>query len=322
MIYVYIGLVATLLLLLLLLSSQSTTKRRNNKKNKLKKEVNLSSLFDNSKSASQILSTVNRLTDKQTKISGNIENIIKRNAIVNNISLSKAKKEMDRHIVISVIFSFFVFVGALWMFKVWYLAFIITFAAIYLYWHNITSKLKKEISKIENSFPEIIQNFYDEYIVHKNAKNALVCIVTKTNQKATKMIFEKLIREVYSGEAWEESIDNMANALDFFYAYAFAEILKLTISDIGDITQEIQELIDLMQDDIEKREQTKSNLHENKMMFLIINAITAVVIILNMAFHPFAKEIYSYTTAGSTLLSLWIIQIIAGIFFIEVTENT
>lgn len=327
MIYAYITISLAIVLYLVISSAtntKSSSKINTNLQKKKQNEKNVKYYINQIASNSKYIhfrKYVDKRLKKYTILKESKNKLIRRISIIQCISEEEAEKKLEINIISSILLSASLFCISLFFLEVIYLAFIISITMLYLYWHRFNTNIKKGIRKIEQSFPDIVQTFIDDYIVSKNAKNALLSITKRSNDGSIKMIFEKLIREIYSGTSWEYAIDEFSKTLKFFYAQAFSEILKLSLHEVGDISEELDELMNIMHEDIEKKEQTKSTIYENKLMFYIINASTFLVVNLNILFHPFAKEIYSYTIAGSTLLSLWLVQVIAGILFIEASEN-
>lgn len=326
MIYAYLTLIIGLFLYLLFSSyrlSPNIKARRSHKKRD-KKESGLKDFIykiTDSKDYRYFRSYVSRKLKEYPVIRKITDTYTKRISIIDSISEEEAARVLEINILSSLLTMAASFAISLLFLKVIYLAFIFSVSIFYVYWHRFNTKIKIGIHEIENSFPNLVQSFIDEYVVSKNSKNALISIMNKAPEGSTKMLFEKLIREIYSGTSWEDSINEFSHNLNFFYAQAFSEILKLSLTKVGDISEELNDLMDIMQDDIQQKEQTKSTVHENKVMFYIVNAVTLSVVILNILFHPFAKEIYSYTAVGSALLSFWILQIMAGVLFIEASEN-
>ena len=247
-------------------------------------------------------------------------NIIDRLSVADCISLEMSKEIIDDFIFKNIILAGAVFVILFFFLKTILISFVFAISAVYISGYHKINNISKKMKIIEFKFPEAVQVFYDEYMVSSNVRNSLTHVSDKT-KGSIQLLFETMIRRMYSGEDSVAAIDDMAETMNIFYAYAFAEILKLSLTDVGDISKEIGQLIKLMQEDIEEKEKTKSELHENKMMFYVLNAITAVVFIANLFLHPYAKEMYSYTIQGSMILMFWIIQIICGLVFIDLNEK-
>lgn len=328
MIYVYLLLVFLIILTLYFsdekvnrIKRQLEKQKSITKKNRKEPSYNYITRIRKSNQFVNIKSKFNKKLQDYPVIRQIREQYITRIAIIECISEKEATTKLENYLVTAGMIFIGTFAITFIFLQVIYLSFVISFSVFYLYLHRFNSKIKKGIHKIEQDFPEVIQAFFDEYIITKNSKNALLSVIDRGPEGSTKLVFEKLIREIYSGSSWEVAINDFSSSLNFFYAQAFAEILKLSLSEVGDVSAELNELMNIIQDDIEQKEQTKSTMHENKMMFYIINTVTLIVVVINIFVHPFAKEVYSYTATGSILFSIWLIQIIAGILFIEASEN-
>lgn len=245
---------------------------------------------------------------------------IERMAIGDCISISNSRTKVDFFISRQITVSFTLFLFLLFFLKNIWIALLLSVLYIFLFTFITIKKLDNKMKCLEYSFPEAIQIFYDNYLVSKNIKNSLIHVSEKTDG-SIKILFENVLRKIYSGKNYILAIDEMASTLNIFYAYAFAEILKLSLSDAGDVSNEIAELLELIQEDIEDKEKTKSELHENKMLFYLLNVITAVIFVFNILFHPYGKELYAYTIKGSIIITIWVLQIIGGLIFIDINEK-
>lgn len=245
---------------------------------------------------------------------------IERMAIGDCISISNSRTKVDFFISRQITVSFTLFLFLLFFLKNIWIALLLSVLYIFLFTFITIKKLDNKMKCLEYSFPEAIQIFYDNYLVSKNIKNSLIHVSEKTDG-SIKILFENVLRKIYSGKDYILAIDEMASTLNIFYAYAFAEILKLSLSDAGDVSNEIAELLELIQEDIEDKEKTKSELHENKMLFYLLNVITAVIFVFNILFHPYGKELYAYTIKGSIIITIWVLQIIGGLIFIDINEK-
>lgn len=268
----------------------------------------------------KISSTILEKIESTEKLNKYYKNIIDRLSVADCISLEMSKDLIDDFIFKNIMLAGAVFIILFFFLKTIWISVLFSMSAIYISCYLKINSLNKKMKTIEYKFPEAVQVFYDEYMVSSNVRNSLTHVSDKT-KGSIQLLFETMTRRMYSGDDSVSAIDEMANTMNIFYAYAFAEILKLSLSDVGDISKEIGQLIKLMQEDLEEKEKTRSELHENKMMFYVLNSITAVVFIANLFLHPYAKEMYSYTLKGSMILMLWVIQIIGGLVFIDMNEK-
>lgn len=277
-------------------------------------------MMTNNNIKEKLLSPILKKLESNVRLNKYYKNIIDRLSVADCISLEMSKEIIDDFIFKNTIIAGLVFIFVLFFLKTIWISAVFSLSAVYLSFYTKMNGLSKKMKIIEFKFPEAVQIFYDEYIVTSNVRNSLTHVSDKT-KGSIQLLFETMVRKMYSGEDSVAAIDGMANTMNIFYAYAFAEILKLSLTDVGDISKEIGQLIKLMQEDIEENEKTKSEMHENKMMFYVLNSITAVVFIANLFLHPYAKEMYSYTIKGSMILMFWIIQIIGGLVFIDLNEK-
>lgn len=267
-----------------------------------------------------ILERIDKKIKKNKLLKNYHDKLIKKIAITNCCSFELAHNKLKKGILNMMYIAFFSFFILLLIFKIWYIALTLSASIVYLFFNYYTGKIDKKISQLEMKFPETVQKFADEYIINRNIRKSLMNISEKSNG-SIKLVFERLVRNIHSGLDENTSIDEMAKSLDFFYAYAFAEILKLSLSDVGNVTKEIGFLIELMQDDLEQQEKTKSELHENKAMFMILNGITVFILVVNFMIHPYAREIYTYTATGAFMIMLWVIEFVGGLLFISLSEK-
>lgn len=267
-----------------------------------------------------ILERIDKKIKKNKSLKNYHDKLIKKIAITNCCSFELAENKLKKGILKIVYVAFFSFCILFFIFKIWYIALIGTLSILYLMLNYYIGKIDKKMNQLEIEFPETVQKFADEYIINRNIRRSLMSISEKSTG-SVKLVFERLIRNIHSGIDENTSIDEMAKSLDFFYAYAFAEILKLSLSDVGNVTKEIGFLIELMQEDLEQQEKTKSDLHENKAMFMILNGITAFMLFTNFIVHPYAREIYTYTATGAFMIMIWVAEFVGGLIFISLSEK-
>ena len=267
-----------------------------------------------------MLEKIDKKIKKNKSLKIYYDKLIKKIAITNCCSFELAENKLKKGILRIVYVAFFSFFLLFLIFKIWYIALIGTLSILYLLLNHYIGKIDKKMNQLEMEFPETVQKFADEYIINRNIRRSLMSISEKSSG-SIKLVFERLVRNIHSGIDENTSIDEMAKSLDFFYAYAFAEILKLSLSDVGNVTKEIGFLIELMQEDLEQQEKTKSDLHENKAMFMILNGITAFILVVNFMIHPYAREIYTYTATGAFMIMLWVIEFVGGLLFISLSEK-
>lgn len=267
------------------------------------------------------ISFIERYIANRPRLKNIKDHYIRRISITNSISQEEATIKVNQWISNSLFLGIASFVITFIFLKVAIISIVIAIMFVYFYLYHINSKIKKNIQKIEDKFPDVIQAYMDEYIITKNTTSALISINQKLKEGPEKTIFEKIVREIHSGVPIIDALEHISKSLDFFYANAFVNILKLSLTQMGDVTRELNELLNIIQNDVLAKQQTKAFLHGNVLMFHIINGITFIGIIATMIFHPFATSLYAYTSIGNTLLLLWIIQFIGGILFVEAAEK-
>lgn len=226
-----------------------------------------------------------------------------------------------KYIFLDIIISIAVLVILLSTLTMWYAVLTIFISVFYLILYAGIINIKKKKSKIQNQFSIALQCFVDEYIVNKNIKDAI-------NNSYFKMpgevgaVFELLARELSGGKKYKESIFNLANNLSYIWGYSFAEILIMSYEGQGDITEELLFLSNLVSEEITIEEESKSSNFGNKLTFIILNSVTFIGFIINIAFNSLSKHLYFYTSTGNFLLTGWLVIFISGILTISIFEKT
>lgn len=302
--------------LMIVISISEITKKRKIKKRKKEDKKFKKDIF-----AYIVEEKVEEQITKHPIIKNYFKRIVKRTAMVDSSSITIAEQKVKKQIIKICWIGIITFLVVLIIFRLWYIALVGSLASIYLSVTLITGKIDKKISEIETEFPSVIQRFTDEYIVTGNIKSSIMAVAEKSKGSIS-VVFEQLIRDLYSGKNEEEAITDLAETLDFYYGYAFAEILKLSLSDVGDVSKELEFLMELMQDDLQEIEKTKAEMFENKIMFILLNTITMIIVIVNLIAHPYGREIYVYTKAGNGLVVFLILEIIGGLTFMSLSEKS
>lgn len=302
--------------LMIVISISEITKKRKIKKRKKEDKKFKKDIF-----AYIVEEKVEEQITKHPIIKNYFKRIVKRTAMVDSSSITIAEQKVKKQIIKICWIGIITFLVVLIIFRLWYIALVGSLASIYLSVTLITGKIDKKISEIETEFPSVIQRFTDEYIVTGNIKSSIMAVAEKSKGSIS-VVFEQLIRDLYSGKNEEEAITDLAETLDFYYGYEFAEILKLSLSDVGDVSKELEFLMELMQDDLQEIEKTKAEMFENKIMFILLNTITMIIVIVNLIAHPYGREIYVYTKAGNGLVVFLILEIIGGLTFMSLSEKS
>jgi Flp pilus assembly protein TadB len=204
--------------------------------------------------------------------------------------------------------------------NVWYVVLIISLLTIYFINYGFVLYLNSQLKKIHKQFPVALQLFTDSYITNNNIKVALNETYSEM-PKEVGIVFEKLARRLSSGHEQRKYIMEFADNLNYVWGHAFAEILLLSLEGTGDIGDDLLFLNELVSDDLQDDEETKSEMSTNKMLFMVINGCTVVAFILNIFFNPIAKELYFYTQTGNTIVMFWVAVIALGMGISTVLDH-
>ncbi len=202
----------------------------------------------------------------------------------------------------------------------WYAVITISFVVFYLIIFLGISRVESKINKIHCQFPTALQCFLDEYIIHKNIKNAVDSSYGKMPDAVGK-IFEMLARELSGEKKPEIAITKFANELSYVWGYCFAEILIMSLKGAGDITDDLLTLNSMVSEEITASEEEKSSRFGNKMTFIVIYAFALTGVIINLFMNNLAGYLYFYTSMGNSLIAVWLIVLIAGITIISLSEK-
>lgn len=274
---------------------------------------------------------INRLNIKKKKINFNNIIIIKLDKIVNNtilinsirrksileLSIINGKSEEFNntlflyYLLFAITVPFLFSIVLVKIFTMWFaiISIILIMIAAILYLGRLS--LNAKINKIYDQFPESLQIFIDEYIVCKNIKKTLDNSYKKMPTEI-QVPFEKLSRELSSGNDYTESIMNFANALSFNWTHAFAEILIMSLKEAGDISEDLLFLNELISDEQQSKVEDKTELSTNNLMFIILNVITFIILIVNILINEIAQELYFLTSTGNLILICWFGTILFG----------
>jgi Flp pilus assembly protein TadB len=204
--------------------------------------------------------------------------------------------------------------------NVWYVVLIISLLTIYFINYGFVLYLNSQLKKIHKQFPVALQLFTDSYITNNNIKVALNETYSEM-PKEVGIVFEKLARRLSSGHEQRKYIMEFADNLNYVWGHAFGEILLLSLEGTGDIGDDLLFLNELVSDDLQDDEETKSEMSTNKMLFMVINGCTVVAFILNIFFNPIAKELYFYTQTGNTIVMFWVAVIALGMGISTVLDH-
>ncbi len=173
---------------------------------------------------------------------------------------------------------------------------------------------------MHRQFPEALQCFLDEYIIHKNIKNAISNSYNKM-PNAIGGAFEQLARSLSGEKDYELAIKKFANELSYVWGYSFAEILIMSYEGAGDVTEDLMTLNKLVSEEITTEEEEKSSRYGNKLTFFIVYTVALVGLIINLFINDLARHLYFYTGTGNSLIATWLIILIVGVTIITLTEK-
>lgn len=259
---------------------------------------------------------------KKYKLINKLKDLYSKKLLVINQKDNTSNQEIAVLIIIGIVgistigTSLFLILGI----KMWYVLTIIQIVNMYICHALVSLFLDKKIRKIYMQFPQAVQLFTDVYITSKNIKTALD-VVYKEMPSEIGNVFQRLSRELSSGYEYEKNIKNFAKELDYTWGYAFADILIMSYQGAGNISEELIFLNELVNDDIKNKKESNSELAGNKMMFIVLNGLTAVVFSLNIGFNPIAKQLYFYTIQGNNFISFWVISITLGFLVSNILEK-
>lgn len=223
-------------------------------------------------------------------------------------------------ILISTVFTILLSVLLFIFMNLWYVVLVIASITLYLINYSFLFYLKIKLRKIHKQFASAIQLFTDYYMTSRSIKGALNESY-KDMPKEVGIVFERLARRLASGYDYEKPINEFAEGLSYVWGYAFSELLIMSYEKAGDISEDLLFLNELINDDIQDEEETKSEMANNKIIFLALNGCTFVAFLINIIKSPLAKQLYFYTPTGNTLLMSWLGVIALGITISMVLEN-
>lgn len=298
MIYIILSLIATLLVALELLGKR---KRKLRIARKSKFEFN-----------SQLIDSVDSILKNYQLIYAIKEKYAEKLGVINTNKKRHNNAIAIIFIATSITITILISVFLLTVMNMWYIVLIIGILTLYLMNYGFMFYLNLKLKKIYSQFPVAIQMFTDIYITNKNIKNALNDSYKEMPHEVG-LVFEKLARRLSSGHEHERHIKEFADSLSYVWGYAFSELLLMSYEGSGDISNDLLFLNELINDDMQDEEESRTEMATNKMLFLILNGCTLFTFLANMFFNPVARELYFYTSTGNTLIMIWIIVIALGI---------
>lgn len=286
---------------------------------KMIKKMKLSRFYKTNKE-NLFLKKIDKLIGRNKYLYNIKEKYISKLQIINFKSYKNNNELVLKYLSFDIAISVLILILLSNVITMWYAVITISIVAFYFVMLFGVSCIESKINKIHSQFPIALQCFLDEYIIHKNIKNAI-------NSSYVKMpaeiggAFELLARELSGEKNYEISIKKFANELSYVWGHSFAEILILSFEGVGDITDDLLTLNSMVSEEITAEEEDKSSRYGNKMTFIIIYAAALIGIIINLFTNNLAKHLYFYTDIGNKLIAVWLIVLIAGITVISISER-
>nr|WP_312579561.1 hypothetical protein [Sedimentibacter sp.] len=267
-----------------------------------------------------LLSKLNKLISRNKYFCKSKEKYISKLRMINFKFYEHNNELILKYLVFDAAISILLLVTLSRIITMWYAVITISFAVFYLIIFLGISHIESKINKIHSQFPTGLQCFLDEYIIHKNIKNAVDSSYGKMPD-AVGRIFEMLARELSGEKNPKIAITKFANELSYVWGYCFSEILIMSLEGAGDITDDLITLNSMVSEEITTSEEEKSSRFGNKMTFIIIYAFALTGVIINLFINNLAGYLYFYTSMGNSLIAVWLIVLIAGITIISISEK-
>ncbi len=267
-----------------------------------------------------LFSKLDKLISKNRYLCKSKEKYISKLQLINFKTYDYNNLLILRYLSVAATVSILLFIVLSKIFTMWYAVITISFVSFYIIIFLGISIIENKTGKIHSQFPVALQCFLDEYIIHKNIKNAI-------NNSYSKMpseiggAFEMLARELSGEKNYETAIKKFANELSYVWGHSFAEILIISYEGAGDVTEELMMLNKLISEEITAEEEEKSSRFANKLTFIIIYVFALVGIIINILKNNLARYLYFYTDTGNALIAAWLIILIVRIAFISLNER-
>jgi len=275
--------------------------------------------FTNSSKENIFASSLDKLIRKNKSLNEIKEKYISKLQIINFESYKHNNELILKFLAFDATISFLLLIALSNVITMWYASLTLSFVFFYLIIFFCVSRLESKIAKIHSQFPVALQCFLDEYIIHKNIKNAINNSYYKMPVEIG-MAFEFLAREL-SGEKNELSIKKFADELSYVWGHCFAEILIMSYEGAGDITDDLLTLNSMVSEEITVLEEEKSSRYGNKMTFIIVYMFALVGLTINLFTNNLARHLYFYTSTGNALIATWLVVLISGTTIISLSER-
>lgn len=246
-------------------------------------------------------------------------NYLKKMNLINNLSNEKNELKIDNYLFLAVIISLVVSLYIFSFYPMWYVLIISFLLIMVIMIHVAILYISIRLHNIFKFFPIAIQCFTDEYVVYPNIKVALNNSYYKMPVKIS-ALFENLSRELSSSKDEKTVLINFTEKIDYFWGYAFIEILLLSYEGAGNISKDLIYLNELINDQIKDELESNNSTLEIKLGFLIINIATIVALIFCLTNIPTSKEVYFYTYYGNMGLCFWVTSLLIGLITLNLTK--
>lgn len=273
----------------------------------------------------------------ENALNKNIKNIINSNitlkkinkkyinklCLINALNSGENERKIENFILLILFTSSIISLLSLNVFSIWYMIIFSFFFCGFLVLYIGTMYVNIKLNKVYSYFPLAIQLFTDEYVSYKNIKIALNKSYHRMPNRISKA-FESLTRNMSSAsteDEYKDAIKNFAEGLDFTWGYSFSEILLLSYSGAGDITEDLIYLSELTSEEIKENLESEAALNGTKLVFIVLNIATIVAFILNLIFVPMSKHLYFYTSTGNIGISAWLGSIVLGLATLSIFKH-
>lgn len=240
------------------------------------------------------------------------------------ITSVKSELQCSAYIIGYLLISLIIALAAAFIFSIllsiWHFIVLISISVFCILIYSGTLYIKIKMDKIYNQFPEALQIFIDEYIEYKNIKKAIDNSYSRMPMQVGG-VFEKVSRQLSSGENFKRSIMSMADGLDYIWAHTFAEILILSYAGAGNIEEDLLYLNTLICEEATIEEEMRTEAATNKIIFIVLNILTIIIFVINMAANSLSKYLYFFTATGNGLLIMWLCFSVIGLIILNITEK-
>ncbi|HBN05388.1 MAG TPA: hypothetical protein DD434_06325, partial [Bacteroidales bacterium] len=211
-----------------------------------------------------LILNLDKIIGRNKHLSKTKEKYISKLQVINYKSYECNNKIILQYIAVTIAISIMTLIALSRIITMWYAVITISFVVFYIIVFLGISQIESKINKIHIQFPVALQCFLDEYIIHKNIRNAINSSYSKMPD-AIGSVFELLARELSGGKNYEACIKKFANELSYIWGHSFAEILLMSYEGSGDITDDLLTLNSMVSEEITADEEEKSSRYGNKM---------------------------------------------------------